>query len=69
MMAGAFRERFRLQGSKAWIEAGFKRDDSQNWRAVVKDTLHAAYDAKHEDALRDAVKEHVLKTVAAEDEK
>jgi hypothetical protein len=68
-MVEEFQERFRLQGAKSWIETGFKRDDTQSWRAAVKSTIQAAYDAKHKDELHDAVRECILETVAAEDAK
>jgi hypothetical protein len=59
-----FQDRFKLQGARAWIETGFKRDDTQSWRDALKGTLQAAYDAKHKDALEKAVREYLRKTVA-----
>jgi hypothetical protein len=44
----ALKERFKLEGARAWIKTGFKRDDSQSWRDAAKATLQAAYDAKHD---------------------
>jgi hypothetical protein len=42
---------------------------SGDWhRVVVKDTLDAAYTTKHRAALRDAVREYITETVAAENE-
>lgn len=68
-MVEEFEERFKLQGAKAWIETEFKhRDDSKSWRDAVKGTLQAAYTTKHRDALRDAVREYITETVAAEGE-
>jgi hypothetical protein len=63
-MAKEFEERFKLQGAEAWIETGFKREDSQSWRDAFKATLQAAYDAKHKDALEKAVRESIRNTVA-----
>jgi hypothetical protein len=68
-MAEEFQERFKLEGAECWIKAGFKRDDAQSWRAVLDATLEAAYERKHKDDLRDAVREYIQKTVSpAEDE-
>jgi hypothetical protein len=67
-MVEEFEERFKLQGARAWIETGFKRDDTQGWRDVLKRTLDRAYAAKHEDDLRDSVREYVRKNVDEEDE-
>jgi hypothetical protein len=63
-MVEEFQERFKLQGARAWIETGFKRDDTQSWRDALRATLQAAYDAKHKDALEKAVRESIRKTVA-----
>jgi hypothetical protein len=65
-MAEEFIERFKLQEAKAWIESGFKRDDTQSWRDAVEGTLQDTYTTKHRDALHDAVREHITQTVAAE---
>jgi hypothetical protein len=62
-MVEEFQERFKLQGARAWIETGFKRDDSQSWHDALKGTLQAAYDAKHKDALEKAVRESIRNTV------
>jgi hypothetical protein len=59
-----FQECFKLQGARAWIETGFRRDDTQSWRDALKDTLQAAYEAKHKDTLKKAVRESIRKTVA-----
>ncbi|MBA3637385.1 MAG: hypothetical protein H0W57_13360 [Rubrobacteraceae bacterium] len=66
-MAEEFQERFELQDAEAWIKAGFKRDDTQSWRAVLKATLDAAYDGKHKGDLRDSVREHVQKGVEGDE--
>jgi len=62
-MIREFQERFKLHGSKSWVETGFKRDDAQSWRDAVKSTLWAAYDTKHKHGLQDAVREYILETV------
>jgi DNA topoisomerase VI subunit A len=62
-MSKEFKERFKLQGAEAWIKTGFKRDDTQSWRGVLNHTLDAAYKAKHEDALLDAVREYITDAV------
>jgi hypothetical protein len=67
-MAEKFKDRFKLQGAKAWIEAGFKRDDTQCWKDPVNGTLQKAYEAKHKQDLEDAVREFIRETVTAEDE-
>jgi hypothetical protein len=70
-IAEEFEERFKLQGARAWIETGFKRDDTQSWRDALKGTLQRAYDAKHEADLEEAVREYIRQTVgddAVEDE-
>jgi hypothetical protein len=67
-MADELQERFKLQGAERWIKVGFKRDDTQSWRDALNATLQAAYTTKHKDALRDAVREYILETVATEDE-
>jgi hypothetical protein len=68
-MAQEFQERYKLQGAQAWIKTEFEhRDDSKGWREAVKDTLDAAYTTKHRAALRDAVREYITETVAAENE-
>jgi hypothetical protein len=67
-IAEEFEEHFKLQGARAWIETGFERDDTQGWRDAVKATLQAAHDAKPKDAMRDAVRKHILETVADEGE-
>ena len=66
-MVDSFEKHFKLQGARAWVETGFKSDDTQSWRDAVKTTLQHAYDAKHKDALRDAVQEHIRDAVAAEE--
>jgi hypothetical protein len=66
-VAEEFRERFKLRGAEAWIKTGFKRDDTQSWRDALNATLQAAYEAKHKDALLDAVWEQITEA-AAEDE-
>jgi hypothetical protein len=63
-MADEFEERFKLQGARAWIETGFKRDDTQSWRDALKVTLQAAFDARHKDALEKAVRGYIRNTVA-----
>jgi hypothetical protein len=63
-MAEEFQERFKLQGARAWIENGFKRDNTQSWRDALKSTLQDAYDAKHKDALEKEVREYIRKTIA-----
>jgi hypothetical protein len=63
-MVEEFRDRFKLRGARAWIETGFKRDNTQSWREALKGTLQAAYDAKHKDALEKAVRESIRNTVA-----
>ncbi len=69
-MAEEFEERFKLEGAERWIKAGFKRDDTQSWRAALNATLDAAYETKHKGALRDAVREYITESLAspAEDE-
>ena len=67
-MAEEFEERFKLQGARAWIETGFKRDDTQSWRDALKGTLQRAYDAKHEADMEASVREYIRETVAEEDE-
>jgi hypothetical protein len=63
-LAEEFLGRFKLQGARAWIETEFKhRDDAKSWREAVKSTLQTAHDAKHEDALREAVRGHIQETV------
>jgi hypothetical protein len=63
-----FQERFKLQGARAWIETGFKHDDTQSWRDALNATLAAAYRRKHKDALHDAVREYIRETITSEDE-
>jgi hypothetical protein len=63
-MATEFQDRFKLQGARAWIEAGFKGDDTLSWRDALKDTLQAAYDAKHKADLKEAVREYIRETAA-----
>src|SRR5215216_838542 len=58
-MVEEFEERFKLQGARAWIETGFKRDDTLSWRDALKDTLRAAYEGKHKADLRGSVREYV----------
>lgn len=67
-MAEEFQERFKLQGARSWIKAGFKNDDTQSWRDVLKGTLQNAYDAKHKTPLEDAVREYIQETVADEED-
>jgi DNA topoisomerase VI subunit A len=65
-MAEEFQARFKLQGAESWIKAGFKRDDAQSWRAVLNATLEAAYEAKHAQAMKEAVREYASEVVASE---
>jgi hypothetical protein len=67
-MVEEFYERFKLRGARAWIETGFKRDDTQSWRDALNATLAAAYRRKHKDALHDAVREYIRETITREDE-
>src|SRR5215217_11239 len=68
-LAEEFQERYELQGAHAWIKTEFEHgDDNKSWRDLVNDTLQIAYITKHRDPLRAAVREHISKTVAAEDE-
>jgi hypothetical protein len=64
-MVEEFEERFKLQGARAWIETGFKRDDTLSWRDALKGTLQAIYDAKHKTDLEVAVREYIRETVAS----
>ncbi len=65
-MVEEFQERFKLEGAERWIKAGFKRDDTQSWRAVLNKTLEAAYERKHKDGLRDAVRSYIQERAAEE---
>jgi hypothetical protein len=67
-MVEEFQERFKLEGAERWIKAGFKRDDTQSWRAVLNKTLEAAYERKHKDGLRDAVRGYIQERAAEDDE-
>jgi hypothetical protein len=67
-MVQDFRERFKLQGARRWIETGFKRDDTQSWRDALNGTLDAAYKAKHKNALHEAVLEYIQETGSDESE-
>jgi hypothetical protein len=67
-MVEEFEERFKLQGARAWIETGFKRDDTLSWRDALKDTLRAAYEGKHKADLRGSVREYVRESVKAEED-
>jgi hypothetical protein len=67
-VAKEFQERFKLQGARAWVEAGFKRDDSQSWRDALKDTLQRAHDAKHKTDMEASVRKHIRETVAGKDD-
>jgi len=59
-----FEERFKLQGGRVWASTEFeKRNRKKSWRNAVDGTLQAAYEAKHKDALYEAVVEH-LKQIA-----
>jgi len=65
-MAEEFEECFKLQGARAWIETGFKRDDTQSWRDALKGALQRIYHAKHKPDLEEAVREYIQETVADE---
>src|SRR5215213_1798773 len=67
-MVEEFEERFKLQGARAWIETGFKRDDTLSWRDALKDTLRAAYEGKHKADLRGSVREYVRESVKDEED-
>jgi len=67
-MVEEFEERFKLQGARAWIETGFKRDDTLSWRDALKDTLKAAYEGKHKADLRDSVREYVQESVKGDED-
>src|SRR5215213_7562079 len=67
-MVEEFEERFKLQGARAWIETGFKRDDTLSWRDALKDTLRAAYEGKHKADLRDSVREYVQESVEGDED-
>ena len=67
-MVEEFEERFKLQGARAWIETGFKRDDTLSWRDALKDTLKAAYEGKHKADLRDSVREYVQESVEGDED-
>src|SRR5215208_5114483 len=67
-MVEEFEERFKLQGARAWIETGFKRDDTLSWRDALKDTLRAAYEGKHKADLRDSVREYVQESVKGDED-
>jgi hypothetical protein len=67
-MAAEFQERFKLQGARAWIETGFKGDDTLSWRDALKRTLQAAYAGKHKAGLEEAVREYVQKSVKGEED-
>jgi hypothetical protein len=67
-MVEEFEKRFKLQGARAWIETGFRRDDTQSWRDAMKTTLQAAYTTKHKDDLHEAVREYIRETVEHDDE-
>ena len=64
-MVEEFQDRFKLQGARAWIETGFKCDDTLSWRDALKGTLQAIYDAKHKADLEEAVREYIRETVAS----
>jgi hypothetical protein len=63
-----FQERFKLQGARAWIETGFKGDDTLSWRKALNRTLQAAYATKHKADLEKAVREYVQKSVEDEED-
>ena len=67
-MAEEFQERFKLRGARAWIETGFKRDDTQSWRNALKDTLQRAHHAKHKADMEASVREYIRETVAGKDD-
>jgi hypothetical protein len=65
-LAKEFKERFKLEDARAWIDKGFERDDTQSWRVALNAALQDAYTREHKPDLEAAVRKHIRETVADE---
>jgi hypothetical protein len=65
-VAKEFKEKFKLENSRRYIEARHKKDLSLSWRAGLRSVLEDIHD-KHTDALRKAVEEKVRESLAGSD--
>ena len=60
-LAEEFKERFKLEGARAWIESGFERDVTQSWRDAVNAALKDA-SREHKADMEAAVLKHIRET-------
>jgi thioesterase domain-containing protein len=60
-LADEFMEAFKLENSERYINAHFNKDDAFSWRGALDDVLEAIQDAKHTDALKEAVHDALVR--------
>jgi hypothetical protein len=65
-VAGQFKEKFKLENSRRYIEARHKKDDSLLWKDALRGVLEDIRD-KHTGALKEAVKEKVTEALKKTD--
>lgn len=60
MISQEFKDKVSFEEARQWIEDGFKEDDSQWWRTVVRNKLEILLSDSHDD-MNSRVKEEILK--------
>jgi hypothetical protein len=62
-LADEFIEQFKLGNSERYIRAKFKKDDALSWKNALRNVLNDIQEAKHADALKDAVRTKVAEAL------
>src|SRR5215212_27501 len=66
-LATEFMEKYKLENSKRYIWARFKRDDAMSWKAALRNVLADIHEAKHADVLKKAVEKKMRKSLEDKD--
>ena len=67
-LADEFLEAYKLGNSARYIRARFKKDDALSWKNGLRNVLDDIHQAKHTDALKEAVREKVVEALEEEEE-
>ena len=67
-LADKFMEAFKIGNSERYIQARFKKNDALSWNNALRNVLTDIHQAKHQDALKEAVREKVVEALKEEEE-
>jgi len=67
-LADKFMEAFKIGNSERYIQARFKTNDALSWNKVLRNVLTDIHQAKHQDTLKEAVREKVVEALKEEEE-